>query len=203
MHEPGRSGRAGVPLEGLSLETDEPISMDGTRLPHGTVPARLLSMEHRRSWYVASLACVSAALLALTSCRGLPVGPEVINSTLHLSATELRFGETFVATLTLENPTNREVTLTSPEGCLALPSVYREGQRLEWDGTSLGCLTAVTHHTVPAHGTLVRAFELRAALLGGPDPSDYEIEPEPGVYELRMEIYVLLPDLDTEFLVVS
>lgn len=52
------------------------------------------------------------------------------------SETELVFGESFRVTLTLTNPTNRDVTLASPMGCLALPSVYRDDERRDWDGTA-------------------------------------------------------------------
>lgn len=158
-------------------------------------------MTRDRSLRSAATSCASAVLLVLASCQSSLAGPEAIASDLHLNATEVSFGESFIVTLKLQNTTDRNVTLRSPMGCVALPSVYRDAERLDWDGTALGCTAAVTSWVVPARDSMVVAFELRAALRGGTDPFDYEVEPEPGVYEVRMETYVLLPDLSAEFLV--
>jgi hypothetical protein len=55
----------------------------------------------------------------------------------------------------------------------------------------------------PAGDAFVAEFELRAALRRGPEPSDYQLAPEPGRYELRMENYVgLHADLNADILVV-
>jgi len=151
----------------------------------------------------ARLGCCGVLLTSLAAggCDRSVVGPDVLMASLGLSTDEVMPGDPFVVTYRIENPTDREVTLSSPDGCVALPSVYRDGARQGWEGTALGCLAAVSRHVVPAGGVLVRSFELRAAIPGGDGPYDYDELPEPGPYALVVEVHVLLPDLTVDFVV--
>lgn len=165
-------------------------------------PAR---SDHMRPahWTRRGLGSAAAALFTALSCGGTPTQPSDIHASLDLSRDEVVAGESFVATLLLTNPTDDAITLGSPMGCLALPSIHRDGERLNWAGTEIYCLAIEGHHRIPARATRTIDFNLKAALRQPSAPFDYVVPAAPGVYELRMEMEVDLPDTSATIRVIG
>ncbi len=141
------------------------------------------------------------AVVASLGC-GAPTDPQdVLTVDLTATPSSVRPGDSLLVTLTIVNPTTRSIQLGSADSCVALPKVYAAGERLLWKGTSLGCLDVVSAFTVPALGVLTREFLLVAFLQESTAPWDYTVPPPAGTYTLVMEMHVLLPDVEKEFVV--
>ena len=86
---------------------------------------------------------------------------------------------------------------------MALPVVYADGERVEWEGTGLACLAVVSVFTVPGNGRLTREFSLVAFLQEETAPWDHTAPPPPGTYDLVMEMHVELADVVREIVVTN
>ena len=142
-------------------------------------------------------------LLGVSACESSPTVPAIdqVRVSVEMSTSTVSPGDTLLVTLVLENPTTEDVVFFTPMGCLALPSVFRDGVSLGWGGTNLLCLAMATRHPVPAQGRLVREYDIRVPW----DQSDYPflVAPAPGTYQLRLDLLVELPDQRVDFLVTS
>ena len=178
-------------------------TLDGTGfVSRCSTPGRTIGMRTSfAATAVASSPVVGLLLLAVTSCGPSVTGPAAIQATLELSTTQVAPGDSFRVTLTLANPTSQDVSLWSPVGCLSLPNVYQAGVRLNWAGTAYLCTQATSSHVVPAGGVRVLEFDLVAALQESSFPYEYVVDPTPGSYEVRMSMYVDLPDVSRQLTV--
>lgn len=112
---------------------------------------------------------------------------------LSISPALIERQETLVATLHVENLQNESVELISSCTALSLIKTFRDGTRVDLQGTVLGCGDAITPFTIEARDTLTQTYEIRAIR------SDSE-PVERGSYVLRAEFMVLeLPDLEATF----
>ncbi len=142
-----------------------------------------------------------SAVVASLGC-GTPTDPQdVLTVDLTVTPSSVRPGDSLLVTLTIVNPTTRSIQLGSANSCVALPAVYAAGGRLLCEGTALGCLDVVSAFTVPALGVLTREFPLVAFLQESTAPWDYVVPPTPGMYDLVMNMHVVLPDIERQFVV--
>ena len=161
-----------------------------------------VAISMKTSVSTAASRCLSVlTLLGVGACESDPTVPAVdlVTVSIELSAPAVSPGDTLLVTLVLDNPTDEDVVFSSPTGCLAFPSVHKDGASLGWDGTNPGCLAAPGRYPVPAHGRLVREYDIRV-------PSDqneypYLVAPAPGTYQMRLDLQVALPDQRVDFLV--
>jgi hypothetical protein len=68
--------------------------------------------------------------------------------------------------------------------------VYRDGEEIGFIGSGSGCYTAISHHEIPAGGSLEWNWEVRAAVIlrAYPDGRDPDVAlAEPGEYLFRVE----------------
>ena len=76
-------------------------------------------------------------------------------------------GEAFTVRFSVQNQTDRAVDLTTPNACLAYPSVYVfGGDRVPFVGASTACAAVVTTRTIAAGDALTRTYDMRAAIAG-------------------------------------
>ncbi len=144
------------------------------------------------------MSTVCGAVLLLGSCSSDVLAPSV----LVVDGLRLEFGvspssierqETLVATLEVENLRDEGVELISSCTALALIKAFRSGERVDLEGTVLGCGDAITPFQIGAGEVLTRTYEIRAVRVDG-------MPVERGEYVLRAEFMVLeLPDLEASF----
>lgn len=136
-------------------------------------------------------------LLMIGGCSN-GIGPEdVISNGLRLqldvTPSSIERQETLIATLRLENLQDEPVEMTSSCTSLALIKTFRGDERVDLEGTVLGCWDALTPFRIGAGETLSQNYEIRAVR------SD-EQPVARGTYDLRVEFMVPdLPDLETSF----
>lgn len=137
----------------------------------------------------------AAAVLLLTGCSAdllvTDPGGEIIpglQASISVAPGEVQAHDAFTARLTLTNVTSSEVSVVTNGGCLALPVVTRDGERVPFQGSSQGCTGAITTHTFAPGETRVITWNLRAELYGQ-QSGDLELAPAPrGTYRVRAEI---------------
>ena len=95
------------------------------------------------------------------SLDGLPPGLSVA---LTVQPAEVSQHESFTVELSVTNTTANTIQYVTSHGCLALPNVVRSGQRIPFEGTALGCFTAITTHTFAPGETRSLTWDLRAQL---------------------------------------
>jgi hypothetical protein len=76
--------------------------------------------------------------------EGLPDGL-VVQFTVEPA--EVRQHEPFSAQLTVTNSTAQTIQVVTAHGCLAVPHVILNGQRIPFKGSWRGCTAAITGHT--------------------------------------------------------
>jgi hypothetical protein len=70
----------------------------------------------------------------------------------------------FEARLTVTNPTADTIRVVTGHGCLAVPSVVRDGVRIPFQGSWWGCTAAITTHTFAPGETRTRTWNMAAEL---------------------------------------
>lgn len=134
-----------------------------------------------------TLPLLGLVLLASAACTQSLTGPEALVASLEISDVEVSFGDRIEVSLVLDNPAASDVVFSTPMGCLALPVVYRGDAAVGWQGTPVPCTAAAATWVVPAGGVLEVDFDLGVAEPRSTFPFEYDLAPEPGGYEIRME----------------
>ncbi len=115
-------------------------------------------------------------------------GLDQVVSSLSVDAPAVSPGDVFQAVLVLSNPTEDTVRFETPNSCLAMLRVFRDGQEAQMKGTmySYGCRAVYTPHAIPPGEALVRTYDLEALLQE--DHGEFVIPALPGIYLLRAEL---------------
>jgi hypothetical protein len=142
-----------------------------------------------------------AALLA--SCTEPPTTVNDLVIDFTLSHASVHPSESLEARLVISNPTNRSITLTSGDSCIADLEATTDGQRVELAGTAYGCLTVVTYFEIAPHDSLVQTFPLAASLPQHQAPWGYVVPAPAGIYRVRARMASGLPDPTAELQVVN
>lgn len=93
-------------------------------------------------------------------------------------------GDTFDVSVRMENRTWQTVRLQTPTSCLFEPGVFSEGERIQMEGSSVGCLQAITERTISPGEGRSRTYEMQALLSG----REEKTPAPPGEYTIRVEI---------------
>lgn len=131
------------------------------------------------------------SVLATAGCTS-PTDPSA-GLTLEASTTPTLVvaGDSLVATLRIRNRRASTAELNG-HGCLALPTVLRDGAEVPWRGTSgFTCLAGNWDLTIPAGDEIVVDFPLAACR--GSRHGGCARPAEPGVYALRFETSLSWP----------
>lgn len=71
-------------------------------------------------------------------CCSAPTDPQdLLTVDVTVTPSVVSPGDSLLVTLTIANPTPFPIRLGSGDSCVALPVVYAEGERVEWEGTGL------------------------------------------------------------------
>lgn len=93
----------------------------------------------------------------------------------------------FTARLAVTNTTANTIRIVTNHGCLALPNVLRDGVRVPFRGSALGCTAAITTHVFAPGATRTLVWEMRAELYAQ-NPGDVDGAPAPrGTYRVQAE----------------
>lgn len=163
--------------------------------------------HYRRAIQTSAFVCVVVA--AGLGCSGAtqpqeaPGVQEGLRVEVTVTPNVVRPGDSLLVTLRIVNTTAVSIQLGSRDGCVALPVVYADGRRVEWEGTALGCLMMLSTFTVPEGGSLTRQFPLLALLRRQTAPWAYDVPPPPGRYDLVMDMHVELDDVAREIVVAN
>ena len=145
----------------------------------------------------------SSVVLALTvataACRRAPIDtqptpeewPDSLRVAFTVAPAAVRQHDAFTARLTLSNTSHDTIRVVTPDSCLAIPSVLRDGKRVPFKGSSWGCYQAITFHKFPPGKMRSLRWDMRAELYSG-QPSDVDGAPAPkGTYavQARLAIY--------------
>ncbi len=137
-------------------------------------------------------------------CCSTPAEPQdLLTVDVTVTPSVVSPGDSLLVTLTIANPTLSPIQLGSGDSCVALPVVYADGERVEWEGTGLACLAVLSEFTVPGRGDLTREFSLVAFLQEETAPWDYTVPPPAGTYDLVMDMHVQLADVVREIVVTN
>jgi hypothetical protein len=121
---------------------------------------------------VSTFILFAAALTACTATTDVPGTQANLESAeigglkvgLAVDPVAVRPGEEFAVRFTVANTTGDTIRLHTPHSCLALPHVLRDGKRVPFEGTALGCLAVVRTHVFAPGYEWATVFRLRAAL---------------------------------------
>lgn len=121
-----------------------------------------------------------------SSLEDLPEGLEV---SLTVEPGEVRQHEPFSVHLRVANTTTETIPMVTAGGCLAIPKVIRDGERVPFKGSWWGCTGAITTHTLAPGEIRLRSWDMYAELYaehtGDPDGA-----PAPkGAYRVQAEFY--------------
>lgn len=95
----------------------------------------------------------------------------------------------FSAQLRVKNTTDRTVEVVTVHGCLATPTVLRNGERVPFEGSGWGCTDAVTTHSFDPGEVRSRTWDMRAELYAQ-DEGDVDGAPaSKGTYAVRAEFH--------------
>lgn len=131
-----------------------------------------------------SVACAHQITGPHTDLSGLPSGLDV---QFTVAPGEVRPHEAFSAELTVTNTTAEVIKVVTANGCLAVPHVIRDGQRVPFRGSNVGCYAAVKTHTFAPGETRTHVWDMRAELYAE-QPGEVEDAPAPaGTYVVQAE----------------
>jgi hypothetical protein len=118
------------------------------------------------------------------SLEGLPKGLDV---QFTVEPGEVRQHEPFSAQLTVTNRTTQAIQVVTAHGCLALPRVILNGQRIPFQGSAWGCTAAITTHSFAPGATRSHTWDMRAELYSE-HPGNAAGVPAPrGTYRIQAE----------------
>jgi hypothetical protein len=128
---------------------------DPTPLPGPTMIRATLLL----ATIVAIAACGLEATGPQLTTDGLPAGLEAL---LTVAPNEVAQHVPFDVTFTVTNTSSQTVQIVSAHGCLVIPGVYRNGERVPFRGSWWGCTAAITTHTFEPGETRTHTWEMRA-----------------------------------------
>lgn len=115
---------------------------------------------------------------------GLPEGLEL---SLVVTPDDVRQHAPFTVRFGATNTTAEPMQIVTNHGCLVIPGVYRNGERLPFAGSWWGCTAAITTHTILPGETRSFEWNMRAELYAEHE-GDVEGAPPPaGIYAVRAE----------------
>jgi hypothetical protein len=137
---------------------------------------------------VALTACVLDIAGPQPVTDGLPEGLRV---ELTVEPGEVAQHEAFSVHLSVTNTTSHIIEVVTAHGCLAIPHVRRNGERIPFQGSWWGCTAAITTHTFAPGETWSRTWEMRAELYAE-HPGEVDGVPAPkGTYHVQAEFDTL------------
>lgn len=142
-----------------------------------------------------SFAALAACAQELTAPRarleGIPAGLDV---QFTVEPGQVAPHAPFTARLAVTNTTATPIRVVTAHGCLALPGVLRDGARVPFRGSALGCHAAITTHVFAPGQTRTLTWELRAELYAeNPGDPDGAAVPR-GTYRVRAVFDTLAED---------
>ena len=152
-----------------------------------------------RSW---KALLVSLGLLVTGSCSDAIAPAEVLESSFAIEPGTVQAGDTFYAVLTITNPTDRTITVTSGSTCLTVLMAYAQDELVPLEGTGGGCGQLYTDFHFPASESRVWNIRLVALLQEDAYSTRYTVPPPPGEYLVRARMGGGLSDLEDTVLVV-
>jgi hypothetical protein len=145
---------------------------------------------------------VLAAVLGTTACAYEIAGPApAADVVLHpglevgfaVQPAEVSQHGSFTAHLTVTNTTGDTIRVGTAHGCLALPSVVRNGAPVPFAGSGWMCTAALTSHAFAPGETRSITWNMRAELYAQ-NPNDVDGAPAPrGAYRVVAEFDTYLP----------
>jgi hypothetical protein len=137
---------------------------------------------------LAAVAAFAACALEITApetdLAGLPAGLDV---QLTVEPAEVRPHDPFSVRLSVTNTTSDTIHVVTSHGCLAIPHVIRNGQRIPFRGSWWACTAAFASHTFAPGETRTRTWDMRAELYAE-HQGDVEGAPAPrGTYLVQAE----------------
>lgn len=137
-------------------------------------------------------ACPFEIIGPQASLEGLPAGLEV---TLTVAPDQVAQHAPFSAELRVTNTTADTLRVVTAHGCLAIPNVLRDGERVPFEGSWWGCTAAITTHVFPPGETRSHTWQMRAELYAE-HAGDVERAPAPrGTYWVQAEFDVYFPGM--------
>lgn len=116
--------------------------------------------------------------------EGLPDG---LVMSIEVEPDEVHAHQPFVATFRIRNVTLDPIQVTTPHSCLVVPGVYRNGERVPFEGSGYGCLTVISTHTFEPGETRTRTWEMRAEFRAQAPGEPDGLPAPPGTYLVRAE----------------
>jgi len=107
-------------------------------------------------------------------------GPEVALLAPDTVATT----DSFDVRVRLENTAGRPVQITTPSSCLVRPGVFSGDDRVEWNGSLIGCAMVITERALQPGAPQTKTFEMQAVTTS----ADGEVPASPGEYTVRIQI---------------
>ena len=151
---------------------------------------RLLLLAVFALFALSATACPFEIAGPATNLDSLPQGLEV---TFAVEPGEVAQREPFTVTLSVRNTTTEPITVTTAHGCLAVPHVIRDGERIPFKGSWWGCGAAITDHVFPAGETRTMTWSMRAELYAQHE-GDVDGAPAPkGTYWVQAEFDSYVP----------
>jgi hypothetical protein len=136
---------------------------------------------------IASVAFAACALDIIAPRSDLDSLPPGLDVQFTVEPVEVRQHERFTAQLSVTNTTADTIRVVTSHGCLVIPNVIRNGQRIPFKGSWWGCTAAITTHSFAPGETRMNTWEM-AAELYAEHPGDIEGAPAPkGNYLVQAE----------------
>ncbi len=92
--------------------------------------------------------------------------------------------DSFDVRVRLENTASRLVRVTTPSSCIVRPGVFSGDDRVEWNGSLIGCAMVITERALQPGDPQTKTFEMQAVTTG----ADGEVPASPGEYTVRIQI---------------
>ncbi|HXV86167.1 MAG TPA: hypothetical protein VD793_05695 [Gemmatimonadales bacterium] len=110
-------------------------------------------------------------------------------------------GDSVRVVLNLVNPTAQAVSFTGLYSCPAFIVVVRDAAEVELQGSKFACPAALTQFRIPAQDSLTVTYEMIARVRAVGSADSFTLAP-PGVYRLRADLNMSLPDMEASITVV-